>query len=35
MSWKNNLRKIGYYYTFNGLMYNQFIMDVVLLLLAL
>ena len=35
MNWKDKLRKFGYGYTMNGLMYNQFILNITLLLSAI
>lgn len=34
MNWKDKLKKLGYDYTMNGLPYNQFILNIVLLCLA-
>lgn len=34
MNWKDKIKKLGYDYTMNSLMYNQFILNAVLLLLA-
>lgn len=35
MDLKDKLRKFGYHYTMNGLMYNQFILNITLLLLTI
>ena len=34
MNWKDRLKKLGYDYTMNGLLYNQFILNITLLWLA-
>lgn len=35
MNWKDRLRKFGYDYTMNALMYNQMILNITLILLAM
>ena len=35
LNWKDKLRKFGYDYTMYGLMYNQLILNITLILLAM